>query len=374
MKPTIEQKNTINEILINLNKLESKIRLNEYEPGEPTSFYIKINKLFDSLEVNSIQNVDFIQSFSYSLHRSEMEPERSWLNVSDWDWYENYLILLELTKKIIEIDYDFDLPLSPKMLIEREEEDKKKIEQAIYSKFYNQLRTLNSDELKEILYSHDLWVLEKENGVKADLSYVHLFLTEDFRCKNLTNVDFSNSLIQNCLFIGTNLTGANFENSIIENSNFNYAILKDANFENAKITGTFAEAELSGTNIELAQEFTPIVQNPMVFSQLTKSEELENILNYAKTKLLEEFSQIDLYDKEKLFLFRSKAIRLGFIALGKDADLLIQTCFQVEEYENLDNTDFGFLDVDENYDSGKINGYDIEDAFGGEADAYWNID
>lgn len=368
MKATIEQKNTINEILINLKKLYSKISLKEYETGEPVSIYNEINRLFDLLQENSFND------FQYSLHRSDLEPETSWLNLSDWGWYEEYLVLLNLTKKIIEIDYDFDLPLSPKMLIEREEEDKKKIEQAIYSKFYNQLRTLNSDELKEILYSHDLWVLEKENGVKADLSYVHLFLTEDFRCKNLTNIDFSNSLIQNCLFIGTNLTGTNFSNSIIENSNFNYAILKDANFENAKINGTFAEADLSGTNIELAKEFTPIEQNPMFFSQLTKSEELENILNYAKTKLLEEFSQIDLFDKEKLFLFRSKAIRMGFIALGEDANLRIKTCYQMEQLENEYNTDFGFLDVDDSYESGKINGYDIEDAFGGEADAYWNID
>lgn len=395
MKPTIEQKAIINEIVVRLNKLHSKISLSEYEIGEPNLCYIELNKLFDSLELCS-NFQEFIRNFLnnskrsdkdpdnkrdfklllklFNSTRSSMNPDRNWLNSSDWHWYDNYLYLLKLAKEIFEIYDEEELPLSPRMLLKRKEEADERKEREFYSKFYSQLKTINSDELENILNLHELWLLEKENGVKADLSYLRFDNTKDFRCRNLINVNFSNSLIQDFLFIGANLTGADFSNSIIENTNFNYSILKDVNFENAIINGSFEDADLSGTNFELAKEYTPIVKSPHYFIKLTKEEELENVFNYAREKILEEFSQIDLLDKEKLLIFKAKAINMGFIALAEYANLRIQECYQIEQYESENSARWDLMDFDDSYESGKVNGYDIEDAFGGEADAYWNID
>ena len=37
-----------------------------------------------------------------------------------------------------------------------------------------ELRKITQEELKEILYKHELWLLDKEGGERADLGYVDL--------------------------------------------------------------------------------------------------------------------------------------------------------------------------------------------------------
>jgi len=101
---------------------------------------------------------------------------------------------------------------------------------------------MDQDELKKILRLHKLWLEEKPEGKRADLSEA-----------NLRGVNLSWADLRNANFSWADLTGANLFGANFSGADFCKAKLRGANLEEASLMGTnFSWANLFGANLREA--------------------------------------------------------------------------------------------------------------------------
>ena len=101
-----------------------------------------------------------------------------------------------------------------------------------------ELRKITQEQLEEILHKHKLWLLDKEGGEKADLSYVDL--------------------------AGADLTGANLRCANLIGANLEYA-----NLEYANLTNTILQDTTPNENKEDTKEEIKVLEtNSMDFNKI----------------------------------------------------------------------------------------------------------
>ena len=102
-------------------------------------------------------------------------------------------------------------------------------------------------ELKEILKLHELWLLDPEDGRKADLSDADLS-DADLRYANLRYANLSNADLRYANLYNANFSDANLSNAYLSNANLSNAYLSNANLYNADLSN----ADLYNANLRYA--------------------------------------------------------------------------------------------------------------------------
>ena len=109
------------------------------------------------------------------------------------------------------------------------------------------MRTINKAELDEIVYKHNLWLMCKPNGVRADLRNVDLS-GADLRNINLRNANLEYINLSNTDLRCANLSGADFYAAYIDGANLRHSDLRCANLRHTRLIG----ADLSYANLRNA--------------------------------------------------------------------------------------------------------------------------
>jgi uncharacterized protein YjbI with pentapeptide repeats len=127
----------------------------------------------------------------------------------------------------------------------------------------NYMRTINQNELKDILEKHKLWVNNEPNGERADLTGADLHGADltgaDLRGANLSganlhganmnSVDLSGTDLRDAYLSGTDLNGAN-----LSGANLRDAYLSGTNLHGANLSGAnLRDAYLNGANLSGAK-------------------------------------------------------------------------------------------------------------------------
>jgi uncharacterized protein YjbI with pentapeptide repeats len=81
------------------------------------------------------------------------------------------------------------------------------------------MKTINAEELKEIIRRHALWLDDKDGGVKADLSDC------DLRGSDLSDCDLSDCDLSGSDLRGSNLRGSNLRGSDLSDCDLDFSAL-----------------------------------------------------------------------------------------------------------------------------------------------------
>ena len=92
--------------------------------------------------------------------------------------------------------------------------------------FYEEVKTMNQDELNRILELHEKWIKDEEGGVKANLSDADLS-GADLRYANLIGADLEHA----------NLSGADLSDADLGIADLRYANLRHADLSDADLRG-----------------------------------------------------------------------------------------------------------------------------------------
>lgn len=151
---------------------------------------------------------------------------------------ENINGLIKITREYIESNISNGYPINMYMLSEILNENEN-LDSVSFDG--NQLLIKTSDCISNQPYSH----IDDSDYVNVEIECAKhvLWLYNE---NDGTQLNYSNTLIQNIDFIGMNLMLANFENAVFENCNFNnatlnYAVFKGAKFKNCFIDKAVAE-------------------------------------------------------------------------------------------------------------------------------------
>lgn len=105
------------------------------------------------------------------------------------------------------------------------------------------MKTVNADELKEILEKHELWLSGEPTGCRANLSCV------DLSYVHLRDVNLSNANLYCADLRGAHLHHADLSNAILNDAELSEALISDADLRGASLYG----ANLSGANMSGAK-------------------------------------------------------------------------------------------------------------------------
>ena len=137
------------------------------------------------------------------------------------------------------------------------------------------MRTINKIELDEIVYKHNLWLMSKPNGVRADLRNVDLS-GADLRNINLRNANLEYINLSNTDLRCANLSGADFYAAYIDDANLRHSDLRCANLRHTRLIGAdlsyanLRNADLSNANLSSADlGYTNIYRVKNIFFPMT---------------------------------------------------------------------------------------------------------
>ena len=107
---------------------------------------------------------------------------------------------------------------------------------------------MNSNELKEVLDKHTLFLEGKDGGERADLRYADLS-GADLRDANLSGADLRDADLRDANLRGADLRSANLSDADLSDADLRYANLISANLSGADLRG----ANLFGSNLIIYQ-------------------------------------------------------------------------------------------------------------------------
>jgi len=96
---------------------------------------------------------------------------------------------------------------------------------------------MNSNELKEVLDKHTLFLEGKDGGERADLRYANLRYA-DFRYADLRYANLRSADLRGADLSGANLSGANLSGSNLSGANLRYAELRYADLRGTNLFGS----------------------------------------------------------------------------------------------------------------------------------------
>jgi hypothetical protein len=127
------------------------------------------------------------------------------------------------------------------------------------------MRVLTSEEIKNKLEKHALWLEDHDTGECADFSYIDFTGIDfsfrdldlryaDFREAQLQHANFREAQLQHANFRGAQLQGADFREAQLQGAYFRDADLQYADFRFAQLQhADFREAQLQHANFRGAQ-------------------------------------------------------------------------------------------------------------------------
>ena len=119
------------------------------------------------------------------------------------------------------------------------------------------MQTYTSEELKEILELHKKWLDNKEDGVRANLSYANLrsanLSSADLRYANLRYANLSSADLRDADLSSANLSTADLSYANLSSANLSSADLRDADLRYANLSyANLRSADLRYANLRYA--------------------------------------------------------------------------------------------------------------------------